>query len=333
MNNENDYKPIEGIDKLKDFVLEKVMKENFCLVIGPIDMIDKFSADCGVNVDLMMTDMLTFDNQIESAPMKIFNNKSKEVMLVGLANKNLLVNIITRGMTENVNDAKNLVALELKKEKYMDGYRFNADSVCAKTEKDKIKLINSLFRIPDHKTKREMKILLEDNSILELDKHFDQAVKHIPHGDQNEKLHKSLNIDESRADKLHKILVKLSGKSISAGKLAGAKEIDDMNHEVFLDLLEKEKEISSREKLYLAFSQGAIMQMFSVRLNEKFFHLEEDNDERIKSIGKRHACEIRKSDTIFKIENLGGLNLREKLKATFWAGVYNERFYGEEKDG
>lgn len=333
MNNENDYKPIKGIDKLKDFVIEKVMKENFCLVIGSVDMIDKFSADCGISINLVMTDMLTFDNQTESTPMKIYNRKSKEILLCGLANKNLLVNIITQGMTKNVNESKDLIAIELTKEIYKGGYRFNADSRCAKTKEEKIKLISSLFRVPDHRTKREMEILSKDRTVLELDKHFDQAVKHLPHGDPNEKLHKYLNIDESRANKLHKILIKLFGKSTSAGKLAGAVEIDDMNHEIFIDLLEKEKEIDNIERLYLAFSQGAIMQRFSVELNEKFFRLEEDNDERIKSIGKQYACEIRKSDTIFKIENLGGLSLREKLKCVFWAGVYNERFYGGEKDG
>lgn len=259
MNNENDYKPIKGIDKLKDFVIEKVMKENFCLVIGSVDMIDKFSADCGISINLVMTDMLTFDNQTESTPMKIYNRKSKEILLCGLANKNLLVNIITQGMTKNVNESKDLIAIELTKEIYKGGYRFNADSRCAKTKEEKIKLISSLFRVPDHRTKREMEILSKDRTVLELDKHFDQAVKHLPHGDPNEKLHKYLNIDESRANKLHKILIKLFGKSTSAGKLAGAVEIDDMNHEIFIDLLEKEKEIDNIERLYLAFSQGAIM--------------------------------------------------------------------------
>jgi hypothetical protein len=82
----------------------------------------------------------------------------------------------------------------------------------------------------------------------------------------------------------------------------------------------------------LAFNQGALMQKFSAQSNGRFLRLEEDNDERLKNIGKRHSCEIRKSSTIFKIENLNGLNSREKLKACFWAGNYNEKFYGEEND-
>jgi hypothetical protein len=332
MKNEGDYKPIKGINRLKNYVVEKVIKENCCLVIGSRELIDKFSDDCGINVDFLMTDMLTFDNQTESVPMKVYNRKSKEVLLCCLADKNSLVNVVTQGMTENIEDAKDLVAIFLRKEKYKGGYIFNADSRCAKTEKEKIKIVGSLFRVPDNKTKHEMTKLLKDRSVLELDRFFDQAVKNKPHGEENETFLKSLGIDDSRYDYLQEILIRLSGKSTSAGKLAGAEEIDDMDHEKFLDLLEKEKGLDSTEMLYLAFSQGALMQKFSAMINEQFFHLEEDNDERLKSIGKRHSCEVRKSDTIFKIENLNGLNLREKLKSTFWAGNYNEKFYGEEKD-
>jgi hypothetical protein len=332
MNNEDDYKPIKGINRMRDYVVDKVIKENQCLIMGPRDLIDRFSEDCGVSVDFLMVDMLTFDNQTESVPMKVYNRRSKEILLCCLANKEPLVNVVTRGMTENVEESKDLVALFLEKKKYKDGYIFNADSRCAKTEDEKIKLVSSLFRVPDNKTKNEMIKLSKDKSVVELDKFFDRIAKNIPHGDQKESFLKSLGINDSRYDYLQEILIRLSGRSTSAGKLAEAKEIDDMNHEVFLDLLEKEEGMDDTEMLYLAFSQGVLMQKFSSQLNEKFFHLEEDNDERLKSIGKRHSCEVRKSSTIFKIENLSGLNLREKLKATFWAGNYNEKFYGEEND-
>lgn len=33
MNNENDYKHIKGIGRLKDYVVEKVMKENFLILL------------------------------------------------------------------------------------------------------------------------------------------------------------------------------------------------------------------------------------------------------------------------------------------------------------
>jgi len=329
MKTENEHTPVKGMHRLKDYVLRKVMKENFCLVMGSSELIDKFSDDCNIDIDIVMTDMLTFDNQVESVPLKVFDRKSKNVMICGLTKKDLLIEVMTQGMPENMEEAKDLVSLELRKEVYNDGYIFNADSICARTEEDKVRMISSLFRVPDSETKQEMEIVSKDKAVVELDRYFDQIAKQVPHGEPETFL-ESLGISESRADELQIILIKIIGKSIGAGKLAGAKEVDDMNHEIFLNILEKEENVSITEKLYLSFSQGVIMQKFSAMTNDKFFHLEEDNDDRLKNVGKLHSCELRKSDTIYKIENLEELNLREKMKACLWAGVYNERFYGEE---
>jgi DNA-binding XRE family transcriptional regulator len=137
-------------------------------------------------------------------------------------------------------------------------------------------------------------------------------------------LSESIDIDEKRLDDLQKILLQLSKLSISSGNMD---DILDINHETFLDLLEKEEGINKKEKLYLAFSLGKLLQTFATEMGEKIFHLEEDHDERIKSIGKKFACEVTKSLTLSKIDNLK-LNLREKLKANFWAGFYNSKFYG-----
>ena len=329
MKTESEFTPVKGMHRLKEYVIRKVMKENFCLVIGPSELIDKFSNDCNIDVDIIMTDMLTIDNQVESIPLKIFDKISKDVMICGLSKKDLLINIVTQGNPENMEDAKNLVALELRKEVYNDGYIFNADSVCARTEEDKIKMINSLFRIPDSETKLELELLSRDRTVIDLDRHFDQIAKQVPHGDPETFL-ESLAISESRADELQIILMKIIDKSIDERKPTGVKEVDDMDHNIFLDLLEKEEGVSTTEKLYLSFSQGVIMQKFSVLTDDKFFHLEKDDDEVLKKVGKEHSCELRKSDTIYKIENLKIFSLRDKMKACLWAGVYNERFYGED---
>ncbi len=329
MKIENELTPVKGIHRLKDYVLRKVMKENFCLVMGSSEMIEKFSKDCNIDIDIVMTDMLTIDNQVESTPLKVFDKRSKDIMICGLAKKDVLVNIVTQGMPENMEGANNLVSLELRKEVYNDGYIFNADSVCARTEEDKVKMVTSLFRIPDNETKFQMEILSKDRSIIDLDRQFDKIAKQVPHGNQETFL-ESLGISESRADELQIILIKIIDKSIDEGKLGGAKDIDDLDHELFLDLLEKEDGVSITEKLYLSFSQGVIMQKFSVMTNDKFFHLEKDNEDILKKVGKEHSCELRKSDTIYKIENLEIFSLRDKMKACLWAGVYNERFYGED---
>lgn len=330
MKIENDYSPVKGTYRLKNYVMRKIMKENFCLVMGSKELIDKFSDDCNIDIDIVMTDILTFDNQVESVPLKIFDRRSKDIMICGLAKKDSLINIVTQGNPENMQEVNDLVSLELRKEVYNDGYIFNADSICARTEEDKVRMINSLFRIPDKETKQQIEIVSQDKAVLEIDRYFDQIAKQLPHGDPETFL-ESLGISESRADELQTILITNIDNSIGRKKLSGVEELNDMNHEVFLDLLEKEENVSITEKLYLSFSQGVIMEKFSTMMKEKFFHLDEDKDERIKNIGKAHSCELRKSDTIYKIENLEGMNIREKMKACLWAGIYNERFYGEEK--
>lgn len=337
------------IEKIRDYVLKQIMEENRCLIIGPEDLMNRFCEDNGVRIDYVMTDSLNIDNEIESEPVKIYNAKSKEVLLLSITDKNSLVNVITRGrrmtgMVESTNEEKtllkHLLGAELVKKRYQkdskmlsDGYQPSADLICASSDKEKIKIINNIFRRPPEKTINEMRPLLEDKSIIELDKRFDRAVKQnpqIPHIDPDEKLNESLGIDENRFEELQQILLKLSKLSTSSENLD---DILDIKHETFLDLLEKEEGINNRERLYLAFSLGKLLQTFATEMGEKISHLEEDRDERIKSIGKRFSCETTKSLTLSKINNLGGLNLREKLKACFWAGIHNERFYGKENGG
>lgn len=328
-----------GIEKIRDYVLKQVTKENRCLVIGQEDVINKFCGDTGIKIDYIMTDSLNIDNEIESEPVKIYNAKSKEVFLFSLTDKESLVNVISHvgQMAGSTNEEKtllrHLVGVEVVKKLYQGGYQFNADIICASSEKEKIKMINKIFRRPPEKTISEMRTLIEDRSIIELDKRFNQAAKQnpqIPHVDPNEKLSESLGFYENRFNELQKILLDLARKSTNSGELNNI-EILGINHETFLDLLEKEEKVDDREKLYIAFSIGMILQGFATEMDEKISSLEDDRDERIKSIGKRHACETTKSLTLSKINNLGGLNFREKLKAIFWAGVHNERFYGKEK--
>jgi len=332
------------IEKIRDYILKQIMEENRCLIIGPEDLMNRFCEDNGVRIDYVMTDSLNIDNEIESEPVKIYNAKSREVLLFSLTYKDSLVNVIIQGrrmtgMTKSTNEektlSKHLLGVELVKNKYQknsnmlsDSYQPSADLICASSDKEKIKIINSIFRRPPEKTINEMRSLLEDKSIIELDKRFDRVVKQnpqIPHIDPDEKLNESLSIDENRFEELRQILLKLSKLSTSTGNLD---DILDIKHETFLDLLEKEEGINNdKERLYLAFSTGKLLQTFATEMNEKISHLEEDRDERIKSIGKRFSCEMTKSLILSKINNLGGLNLREKLKASLWAGVHNERFY------
>lgn len=338
--NDDEYKPMKGIEKLKDYVIKHVMERNRCLVIGSSKMIDQFTKDCGVPIDVVMADLSDFDGNIVAEPMRIFHKKSKEILLLGMANRTKMINVITQGMTRDVAMAKDLVAVELKKEKCRGGYRFTADSRCADTEEEKIAVISSLFRIPDKKTMDEMetsKKLMKGEFIMEVDKSANDAdvilaepsTERVENGDnsRSETFRDALGISDDREQELVNLSIKFFGKAVGVEKLSEAEEVSNMDHDLFLHLLEKDKGTSIVEKLFVAFHQGMIMQEFIDQHNERFEHLEKDTNERIKQIGKKYACEIRKSDTIIKIEDLENFSLNEKLKACFWSGFYNQEFY------
>jgi hypothetical protein len=144
---------------------------------------------------------------------------------------------------------------------------------------------------------------------------------------RSETFRDALGISDDREQELVTLSIKFFGKAVGVEKLSEAEDVSNMDHDLFLSLLEKDKGTNATEKLFVAFHQGMIMQKLIFQHNEKFEHLEKDTNERLKQIGKRHACEIRKSDTIIKIDDLEDLSLKEKLKACFWSGYYNQEFY------
>lgn len=333
---DGEYKPMKGIEKLKDYIIDHVMKHDRCLVMGSKMMMDQFTKDCGVSIEILMADLSDIDGKIVAEPMRIFNKTSKEIFLLGMANKTKMINVMTQGMTKDVGMAKDLVVVELKKEKCKGGYIFTADSSCADTQEEKIAMISSLFRSPDMETISEMetsKKLMKGEFILEVDKSADNPDVVLEEQLENrddlrgEKFRDVLDIDEDRDKELVNLSIKFFGKAVGVEKLSSAKDISNMNHDIFLSLLEKDKYTNNIEKLYVAFNQGMIMQEFADKYGERFEHIESDTNERIKQIGKRYACEIRKSDTIIKIEHLDNLSLNDKLKACFWSGYYNQEFY------
>lgn len=324
---------VEELGKVRDFVLRQVTKENRCLVLGTEDMIDDFCKGTGISIDYIMTDMLNIDNEIESVPAKLYNPKSREIVLIGLTNKDYLTNMMIHSRQidgESIKeDLRYLLGVQLIKK----GHMKSADVICGDSEEDKIKMVENMFRRPPKKIIDDMTELSKDATVTEVDERFNRSVKQNPgihekYAYANESLCETLGINDDRFEELRLKLLKLSKLSIGSGSMD---DITDIDHEMYLDLLEKEEGISHRERLYLAFSGGSILQQLATEFNEKFPSIEEDHDERIKSIGKRHACEIGKALTLSKIDNLK-LNLREKLKANFWAGIHNERFYGKERD-
>jgi hypothetical protein len=325
---------VEEIGKVRNFVLKQVTKENRCLVLGTEDMIDDFCKGTGVSIDYIMTDMLNIDNEIESVPAKLYNPKSGEVVLIGLTGKDYLVDMITQSRRMDGEDIKEDLRYILGVQLVKKGGAKSADVMCGDSEEEKIKMVEKIFRRPPKKIIDDMTELSKDVSIIEVDERFNRSIKQNPqihekYAYANESLCETLGITDDRFEELRQILLKLTKLSISSGNINNIMTID---HNIYLDLLEKEEEISHREMLYLALGEGSILQQCATQFNEKLSSLEEDRDERIKSIGKRYACEISKSLTLSKIDNLK-LNLRDKLKANFWAGIYNCRFYEKENEG
>lgn len=333
---EEEYKPMKGVEKLKDYIIEHVTERNRCLVVGSSVMMDQFANDCGVPIDVIMADFSDFDGNIVAEPMRIFHKKSKEILLLGMADRTKMINAVTHGMTRDVVMAKGLVAVELKKEKCEGGYIFIADSRCADTREEKIAMISSLFRRPDKETMSDMEIskkLMRGEFVVEIDKSAANAdiVPEKPANSRDnfssEAFGEALGISRDREQELVCLSIKFFGKAVGVAKLSDAKDVSNMDHDIFLSLLARDIGTNVTEKLFVAFHQGMIMQEFISQYDERFEHLENDTNDKLKQIGKRHACEIRKSDTIVKIENLENLSLDEKLKACFWSGYYNQEFY------
>jgi len=332
---EDEYKPMKGIEKLKDYIVENVMEHDRCLVIGSSKMMDQFTKDCRVPIDVVMADLSDFDGRIVSEPMRIFNKRSKEILLLGMASKTKMINVITLGMTKDLDKIKDLVAVELIRERCRGGYRFSADSRCANTREEKIEMIFSLFRRPDTETISEMEMskkLMKGEFVAEVDgtNNADVILEEPIRNEDNlrrEKFRDALGINDDREQELIAMSIKFFARALGVEKLSEAEDVSHMDHDIFLNLLEKEKGVDIVEKLFTAFHQGMIMQEFADQFDERFERLENDTNERLKQIGKRHACEIRKSDTIIKIERLDNLSLKEKLKCVFWSGFYNQEFY------
>ncbi len=334
MNDYGDkYKMIKGIDKLENYIIDQLVKHDRCLVAGTVDMINQFTHDFGTRIDIVMLDVSTLDGHIISEPMKVFDKKSKDILLLGIVDKAAMIDVITCGMTINVDSSKDIVIVELKKDKHGDSYVFTTSSKCARTQEEKIEMISDIFHVPDKETIDEMEItrkLAEGEFILEVDnpRIAEDTMSTDPIKSQdilrNKTFYDALNIDEIRCEELANISIKLFGESINREKLSG-EDIWNSDHELFLNLLEKEEGMRDIEKLYLTFNHGRTMQEVSTKFGKKFEHMENDTDDRIKQIGEKYSHEMTKSDTVIKIENLDNLSLREKLKACFWSGVFNQK--------
>jgi len=144
------------MDNIKEYVFEKISKDDYCIVIGSDDMIDDFSGSFGVRIDILMGDFKK-QNKTESEPIMVFNNDTKEVLMFGLAKKKDMKNIIKgmkiHGVTKE--DIENITAVMLQKGHNIFTYQ-------TKSNEEKMELINKIFKIPDEERMGEMKEVINN---------------------------------------------------------------------------------------------------------------------------------------------------------------------------
>lgn len=144
------------MDNIKEFVFEKISKEDCCIVIGSNDMINDFSSTFGVRIDVLMGDFRKKD-KTKSEPIRVFNGDTKEILMFGLAKKKDMKNVITgmkmHGATKE--DIENITAIMLKKGHHIFTHQ-------TKSDEEKAELIDKIFKIPDKKMIDEMKEVMDN---------------------------------------------------------------------------------------------------------------------------------------------------------------------------
>lgn len=133
---------------LKRFLLDKI-DEGYCLLMGTNEMMDNFSSTFGVSVELIMMDQKV-EGGIETKPMEIFNGRKKEIQLLGMAKKIDLIDARRMLNMSPSTDEDNMVAIELIQEIDEEyGNKYSIEALAAKTDQEKVDIIDSIFREPE----------------------------------------------------------------------------------------------------------------------------------------------------------------------------------------
>ena len=144
------------VDNIKEFVFEKISKEDYCIVIGSDNSIDEFSDTFGVRVAILMKDFRIQD-KTKSEPIIVFNGDTKEILMFGLTKKKDMENVIKviNMSGAKKEDIENVTVIMLQK-----GHRIFAHRT--KSDEEKVKLIDKIFKIPDEEIRNEMKEIMDN---------------------------------------------------------------------------------------------------------------------------------------------------------------------------
>ncbi len=145
------------MDKIVDYVLEKI-REDYFIILGTNDMIDKFSYNFEIKTNIMMIGYR--DGKAEQ--LRLFNGTSKEVVAVATVKKSDIVSIIkmiTKADAINVN-FKDIIGIELQDE----GIKGGIYPIIAKTEKDITIKIQKIFRHPNESEIEKVETIMRDSN-------------------------------------------------------------------------------------------------------------------------------------------------------------------------
>lgn len=145
------------MSKIADFILEKI-KEDYCIILGTDEMIDNFSEEFRVDVNIMLMDYRDNDD-IKTDMIKLYNARTKEIVTLGMVKKIDIINIINMRIKTKgeKTDLKDIIGIELEKEERKKGIY----PIMAKTDKDKKRLVNELLKEPKEEDLKRMRELIK----------------------------------------------------------------------------------------------------------------------------------------------------------------------------
>ena len=146
----------ETMDNIKEFIFEKISKEDYCIIIGSDKSIDDFAGTFGVKVDILMKD-LRIGGKTKSEPIRISNNDTKEILMFGLVKNKDLKNVLNAVKMSGAKkeDTENITAIMLQK-----GHRILAHQT--KSDEEKAELVDNIFDLPDEEIRNEMKEIMDN---------------------------------------------------------------------------------------------------------------------------------------------------------------------------
>lgn len=142
---------------IKEFVFDKISKEDYFIVMGSDDMIDEFSGTFGVEVNILMEVFSGKDNKFKSEPIRIFNDDTKEILMFGLAKKKDIKNFVPAMKKSGLKkeDIKDITAIMLQKGYHIFTYQ-------TKSDKEKIELVDKIFKIANDERSSKMKEVMDN---------------------------------------------------------------------------------------------------------------------------------------------------------------------------